>query len=250
MNDSDDSGVEAATRTRSPFRRHFKQLLRNIGDGIGLAFYVLAVVLLAITSWAAIANVIDSGWSSDAAAWVQAAGSIAAIGGAAWLTRSEARRARKVRRAQSEEATWYVRFAIQNAQFESQIIAAELVNRTTPVDKSDVREWRQRAVTCATGLNALASRTDHIHPAVTHVTSNAKVLMDDLIIDIEMPRVLIEEENEPDEDIINRIVSPHRALLELLDLYDARMRGIRQALDKGGDTLPINDWETWRIDDR
>jgi len=191
----------------------------------------------------------NKGWGADAAAWIQAAGSIAAIAGAAWLAQSETRRARASRREQNEEAAWHVRFMIVQAQFESHIIAAELVNRTEPITKFDAREWRQRAATCRTGLNALMGRTDHVHPSVTHVTANAKILIDDLMDDLTSLEALIASENQPDQYLIDRIVSPHIALIEVIEQYDGRMRGVRLALDEGGDMLPIRSWAAWDADD-
>lgn len=205
------------------------------------------MILVSITGWAAYVKVRESGWGSDAAAWMQAAGSIAAIAGAAWVAQSEARRARRIRRTHHEEAAWYVRFAVRQAQFESQIIAAELVNRATPINRSDVREWRQRAATSALNLSALITRTDQIHPAVTQVTSNAKVLVDDLVVDLAGLSRLIEEDQQPTDELIGQIVSPHRALLELLDSYDASMRGVILALDEGDDALSIDKFASWNL---
>jgi hypothetical protein len=37
-------------------------------------------------------------------------------------------------------------------------------------------------------------------------------------------------------------------LLELIEMYDASMRGITLALDKGRDTLPIRDLVAWNVD--
>jgi len=147
-----------------------------------------------------------------------------------------------MRREYYEEAAWYVRFAIVQAQLESHIIADQLANRSTPISEGDVREWLQRARTSATSLNALSSRTDHIHPAVTQVLSNAKVLIDDLVDDLGRLMKRIGEGKQPDSLVIARIVEPHRALLDLAKLYDERMRGIRVALDEGGDALPIKVW--------
>jgi hypothetical protein len=221
-----------------------RRLWREAIDWLGLTFYVLAFVLVALSGWAAYANWAKSGWGSDAAAWIQAAGAIAAIAGASWLAQGEARRARRLRRKQNEEAAWYVRFAITQAQLESHIIASDLVNRTEPVGDDDVREWRQRATTAVLSLSALAERTDHVHPAVIHVTSNAKVLMDDLVEDLALLREAIHAGKAPDQRLIGRIIQPHTALLELIDVYDTRMQGVKVALDEGGDALPIEEWTT------
>ncbi len=239
---------EAIIERRQSRGRRVRLIWRRTADFLGFSLFLVAMALVAVAGWAAGANVAKSGWNSDAAAWVQAAGSIAAIAGAAWLAQSEARRTRKVRREHNEEAAWYVRFAVKQAQFESQIIASELVNRAFPVDKADVREWRQRATTSATSLNALVGRTDHIHPSVTQVISNAKVLMDDLLGDLGELAAVVGDGSPPSDDLRGRIVAPHRAFLDLLDLYDARMRGIRLALDDGGDALPIRSWPAWNPD--
>lgn len=227
---------------RSRVLRPMKSLKRRAVDAFGMALYGLALGLILLTGWAAYENVVKAGWGADAAAWVQAAGSIAAIAGAAWLAQTDARRSRRERRRQNEEAAWYVRFAIAQAQFESHVIAAELVNRTTPIEKDDVRRWRSQAMTAATGLNALVGKTDHIHPIVTQVTANAKILMDELLVDLGDIARAVDAGTQPDQILIGRIVSPHHALSELLATYDERMDGVGMALDEGGDALPLRRW--------
>ena len=192
---------EAIIERRQSRGRRVRLIWRRTADFLGFSLFLVAMALVAVAGWAASANVAKSGWNSDAAAWVQAAGSIAAIAGAAWLAQSEARRTRKVRREHNEEAAWYVRFAVKQAQFESQIIASELVNRAFPVDKADVRQWRQRATTSAISLNALVGRTDHIHPSVTQVISNAKVLMDDLLGDLGELAAVVGDGSPPSDDL-------------------------------------------------
>lgn len=248
MSKAEDTSIETPAGRQQALQRRLKRIWRRFSDGLGFALYAIAVVLVGMAGWAAGVNVLQSGWNSDVAAWVQAAGSIAAIAGATWIAQSEARRARRVRREQNEEAAWHVRFAIKQAQFESHIIAAELVNRTTPIEESDVREWRQRAATSAIELNALVGRIDHVHPAVIHFVSNAKVLVDELVGDLEYLGRLLDKNKQPERIIITRIVAPHRALLELITHYDARMRGIKLALDEGDDALPIKTWAPWDPD--
>lgn len=233
------------TQNQRPRSARDSWILRKLEDGFGSAFYVAALLLVAVSVWAAGASIVTYGWKSDAAAWVQAAGSIAAIVGATWLAQTEARRVRRVRREQNEEAAWYVRFAIVQAQLESHIIASEIVNRTKPIDEDDVLGWRQQAATSATSLTALSTRTDHIHPAVTQVLSNAKVLVDCLVGDLAQLAKLVAKGRKPKHELIGRIVAPHRALIELIDLYDARMRGVRAALDESSDALPVTVWASW-----
>lgn len=231
------------------FIRSARRTMRRASDITGFVLFALAILLTGLAGWIAVKSAVSSGWSSDAAAWTQAAGSIAAIAGAAWLAQSEARRSRKLRRAHHEEAAWYVRFAVQQAQFESHIIAAELVNRTTPVTKADIRNWRQRAMTSALSLGALVSKIEHIHPAVTQVISNAKILIDDLVDDLKLAAIAVDSGGQPDDDLKGHLVGPHRALLDLLELYDARMRGVRDVLDDENDALPIRSWAGWKARD-
>jgi hypothetical protein len=232
MTEPSDDKARAHAEERRPSHNYTKRLIRAARERLGLALYLLALALVVVTGSAAYTNVIKAGWGSDAAAWVQAPGTISAIVGAAWLARSEERRARRLRRERNEEAAWCVWF----------------VNRSTPIEKSDVRGWRQRAVTSAAALTALVNRTDHIHPAVTLMTSNAKVLVDYLVTDLENLGKSLESGGKPDDDLIKQIVTPHHSLLELIEQYDARMKGVRLALDKGRDTLPIKDWAAWDAD--
>lgn len=225
-----------------------KRLWRRFQDALGFAFYAFAMVLVVVSGGAAYSSVVASGWSADAAAWVQAAGAIAAIAGATWVAQTEVRRLRRARRELNEEAAWHVRFALVQAQVESQIVAAELLNRDKPITNSNLREWKQRATVSAVALTAFLTRTDPIHPAVTHVLSNAKVLIDGLVDDIEILERNVRAGTEPDAGLVEDIVSPHWSLLELVKLFDARMRGVRIALDEGADGLPMRNWPEWSED--
>lgn len=232
--------------------RWMKLMLRLIRLGrssvsfLGMLFYAISAALVALAAWAAWMNVSKSGWTGDAAGWVQAAGSIAAIAGAAWLSQGEARRARRVRREQGEELAWYVRFSIKQAQYETQIIAHELVHGETPISRGDVRDWLQRAATCAMNLGFLAGRTDFIHPAISHTIANAKVLVDYVIEDLRELQKSVELDQPIDNRLKNRIVGPHLSLAELVQVFDNRMAGVLEALDRGGDALPQDGWAIWR----
>ncbi|MBB3952656.1 hypothetical protein [Aureimonas jatrophae] len=204
--------------------------------------FASAMILVAVSMYAAAASVAARGWTGDAASWIQAAGSIAAIVGAAWIARSEAARARRDRRRQYEEAAGHVRFVIAQAQFESQIVAADLVNRSVAITPADVRDWRMRMLTSSSSLAAFAARTDHIHPMVSHVIANARVLTDDMLARLEEVASLVDGGGQPDEDMKGSLVGPHHALAELLQLYDRRMEGIQNALDQSGGSLPISSW--------
>lgn len=222
------------------------RLGRSATSFLGMLFYVISAVLVVLAAWAAWINVSRSGWTADAAGWVQAAGSVAAIAGAAWLSQGEARRARRLRREEGEELAWYVRFSIKQAQYETQIIAHELVHGEAPISRSDVREWLQRADTCAVSLGFLAGRTDFIHPAISHAIANAKVLVDYVIQDLRELQTSVELGQPIDDKLKGRIVGPHISLTELVQVFDSRMGGVLEALDRGGDALPRDGWAIWR----
>ncbi len=242
---SADQDSDSTQAFRSRLRHRARQTLKLISEVLGHAFYLLALGLVVLSGWGAFENVRKSGWSADAAAWIQAAGSIAAIAGAAWIAQSEIRRARQVRRRQQEETAWYVRFVVIQAQCESRTIAADLLKLKGAISLSDVREWRQRARTVSISLDALADRTDHIHPAVSHILSNAKVLIDDLIADLVLTGDLVSRKKPVPDDLQGRMIVPHHSLNEIIEIYDARMRGIRVAMDDGGDALPVGAWAPW-----
>ena len=223
-------------------RPRFNRLWRRTVDLLASSLFILAAVLIAAAVWAAAVNVVTRGWSSDAAAWVQAAGSIAAIVGAAWMSRSELRRSRRWRREQNEEAAWHVRFAVRQAQLESQIVAYELVSAESPIGAGQVRDWRLRTRTAAVSLAAFLTRIDHVHPSVVQVLSNAKMLMDELLADLDDLGDKVRQESVLPDDLKDRIVGTHQALTELLDLYDTRMHDVRLTLDDAGDAFPIR----WR----
>lgn len=203
-------------------------------------------VLLGVSGWAAYANVAKSGWTADAAGWAQAAGSIIAIAGAIWLSRSEARHARRSRRELAEETIWSVRFVIVQAQFDSHIIAAELTNEDEPYVAADIRSWRQRSDNASLALQTMLARTDYIHSSIVLMTCNAKILIDGLSTDLDSLTDALQRNEVPTQRIVGDIVFAHANLANLLELYDARVEGIRQALDRGGDQLPLDEWRARR----
>jgi hypothetical protein len=214
-------------------------------SALGPASFVLTLGLIAITVWAAYRNWQASGWGSDAAAWVQAAGSIAAIAGAAWLARGEDARARRMLRRHNEETAWFVRFILVQAQTEAHVIAHELVNRIGPFGDLDARSWQQRARTSALNLDAFVGSVEHVHPSVVHVISNAKVLADDLLTDVRELHLDLKADRWPSEDLVARIIEPHHALLQLIEVFDDRMCRVSDALDEGGDMLPHGSWQEY-----
>lgn len=215
-----------------------RNVMRHFGS---LAFIGVIVALVAVTAFAAYTNVLQKGWGADAAAWAQAAGSIIAVAGAAWLARSEARHVRHWRREQGEEAAWGVRFVISQAQFDAQIIAAELTRPDCSLTPSCVRSWQQRSGNASLALQAMLTRVDHIHPAVVVAMCNARVLIDHLSSDLVKIEKVATDGKQPDEHLVADIVYAHINLATLIDHYDSRLRGIREALDRGSDMLPLNE---------
>lgn len=204
-------------------------------------FAGIIAALVAVTGYAAYRNVAAKGWNADAAAWAQAVGSIVAIAGSAWLARSGNRQARRQRREQGEESAWAVRFVIAQAQFDAQIVAAELTREGVPYDASDIQSWKQRAANSSLALQTMLTRADYIHAAVILTACNAKVLVDHLSIDLAKLEESIGRGGEPNARLVNDIVYAHLNLKTLMDQYDARMRGIREALDRGRDMLPLDE---------
>lgn len=204
-----------------------------------LVFALVVLVLASVSGFAAYSNILRAGWGSDAAAWAQAGGSIIAVAGAAWISRNETRRARRWRREQGEEAAWGVRFVIAQAQFDAQIVAAELTNH--PFGTSEVLSWRQRSANASLALQTMLTRADHIHPAVVLSACNAKILVDQLSRDLEALEACAEHDKTASDDLISSVVSAHRNLISLIDQFDARISVIRDALDRGYDMLPLHE---------
>lgn len=228
-------------------------MLRVIGatvrDHGGRAIFAATIgALIAITGWAAFVNVQKDGWSGDSAAWAQAAGSIVAIAGAAWVARGESRHARRLRRRHSEEAAWAVRFTFTQAELDTRTIASELLSNEDSFDS--IKFWRLRADNVSLGLQTMLARPDHIHPAVAMMTCNGKVLVDHLILDLAKLEELTTRGEFPDIKLISDIIGVHKSFQELIDQFDGRMRGISRALDRGGDMLPLNEFRSWSDDRR
>lgn len=237
----DEAGVERALMS-NPLGLRNKRKHRRAGE---VVLGGLLLALIGVTTSAAVVSVVRHGWAADAAAWAQAAGAIVAIVGAAWLARGEARQARRWRREQGEEAAWGVRYALIQAQFDSQIIAAELTGDKKAPDATDVLSWQQRSANASLILQTMLTRVDHIHPLVVATMCNAKILIDQLSIDLLVVEKAIKKNRRLDERIVSGIVYAHINLAKLIEEYDVRMRGVVLALDEGDDMLPIDNWEPW-----
>lgn len=132
---------------------------------------------------------------------------------------------------------------LAQAQIDTQIIAAELLSEDGDYDL--IRAWRQRAENGALALQALLGRADYVHPVVPMSASNAKVLLDYLVLDLVELEARVGEGALPSLALIGEIIDVHRNLQELLNQFDARMRGVRIALDEGRDMLPVRTFDTW-----
>lgn len=215
---------------------------RTLRDRILSVVFTTAIVAMIVATGVGVIVNLNRGNGGEAAAWAQACGSIVAIAGAAWLARSGERQAKRARRTRAEETAWYVRFSVVQAQFESQVIAHELVHGAEAIDVDRSRAWRQRMVTAASALRTLMSRTDYVHPAIVHVAANAVVLADEMIFDLGRLEESVSTNRDITEAQVRGIVAYHLSLADLVREYDARLRGISKVLDRGEDELPVREW--------
>lgn len=212
-------------------------------------FFAASVTLVALSIAAAIFVVLREGFGSNGAAWVQTAGSIAAIASAVWLFRSETKRRRLERRALGEEIAWAVRFALTNAQFEARTIAQELFDKDVGKVESPRRHWQLRVENCRNVLEVFAKRVDHIHPMLNHVASNGMLLLKELEFDTKRALDFIERQERPPIDVAADVARYDSHFEGLIQLLDARMRGVMQALDANDNMAPAHLFEAWKVVD-
>jgi hypothetical protein len=218
--------------------------VRVRGDSI---FIAVSLALVAFSAVAAGISIVREGLGADAAAWVQAGGSIAAITGAVWLFRVEVIRRRRERRAFGEENAWAVRFALTNAQLEARTIAAEVVDNDLLKQRNPVRHWLLQTENCRNVLRVYAERTDHIHPALNQIASNGMLLLRQMDEDIEEVGSFIAQGERPSMEIATDIVWYESHFAKLLQVLDERMRGVVLALDENEDSLPVSRMEDWKV---
>jgi hypothetical protein len=204
----------------------------------GFGLVVLAVAIAGMI-------VAREGFGSNGAAWFQAGGSVAAIAGAVWLFHSETKRRRRERRSLGEEVAWGVRFALINAQLEARTIAAELFDKSATKEESPRRHWQLRIDNCRSVLDVFAKRLDHIHPALNHIASNGVLLLRELEMDARSALDFIERGERPSMDMAGDIARYDSHFEQLIQLLDARMRGIVKLLNENGDIIPLRD--VWKI---
>lgn len=210
------------------------------------AFLAVSAALAALSACAAIFIIVQKGLDADGAAWIQAAGSIAAITGAVWLWRSESIQRRRERRAIGEEVAWSVRFALTNAQLEAWTIAAELVDEHLLEKNNPGRHWLLRTENTRNVLRIFSERTDHIHPAVNHVASNGMLLLKQMDGDIALALEYVSRGERPSINAATDIAWYEAHFEELIQLLDARMRSVLKALDENDDSLPARSLGAWQ----
>lgn len=220
----------------------------RVGSGLwggGFIFLLLLILcLIVMAGIGAAKSFAEKGWGSDVSAWIQAVGSVLAILAAGWIAGAEKRNARSERRREGEDFAWAVRFVLVQAQLEAQIVAFE-ASRDFFGDKAQFRSWKLRVRHIVIGIDRLLSSSAYVlHPAVSLVLSNAKVLCEDLLVDIDKFERKFRESGKPDRVLIDLIVGANFDLAALVDSFDARMRGIETALDDGDGGLPRASYAT------
>lgn len=91
------------------------------------------------------------------------------------------------------------------------------------------------------------ARTDHVHPSAIQVTSNALLLVTQMEMDLGKVLTFIEAGQRPPIEVAAQIAWYEGYFDGLIQAYDASMRGVQQALDEGGDVLPIRNYAAWHV---
>ena len=214
--------------------------------GTAVAYAVLALGIIGMISFCIFGialNMPDQAFTAEAAAWAQAAGSIAAIAGAIWLSRMESGRDRRQRRLDREEAAWAVRFAIVGARNEAYTVAHELVDPAQALASENGRHWRTRCRNVRLLLQSYAARADHIHPAIAQDANNAMLLAEEMEADVERAAAYMIAGKLPSLKIAQDLAWYEIQFTTLIQRIDERMIGIRGALDRGGDMLPHDEFQ-------
>lgn len=227
-----------------------KALRSKLGEmDVAIAYgAVLAVVgaVIAFCGWGLAASFWRGGFGTEAAAWAQAGGSIAAIAGAVWISRAEERRTRRLRRHEREEVAWGVRFAISAARNEAYTIAHELADPATALASENGRHWRTRARNARYLLQSYASRTDHLHPVFVQAANNALLLVEEMEADIGRAAALMSSDGIVPMKVASDLAWYESHFSALLNLVDERVPLIEAALDRGEDMLPLHEFRSGR----
>jgi hypothetical protein len=216
-------------------------------DRGAISLIVISVVLAGLSALAAIVSVLREGLGANAAAWIQAGGSIAAIAGAVWLSRSETMRRRHEIRIAGEQVAWGVRYAIRQAQVEAGIIASEFLTEDFQKDASRIRDWLLRTTNCQGVLRIYAERLDHLHPALNFLANNAILLLRQLEEDIRSASGPEYKGKRPSVEVSKKIANYQGFFGQLLEELDARMRGVLKELEESPNLSPASRIELWKL---
>ena len=103
-----------------------------------------------------------------------------------------------------------------------------------------------RIENCRNVLDVFAKRTDHIHPMLNHIASNGVLLLREMDLDTGQALDFIERGERPSIDIAGDIARYESHFEQLVQLLDARMRGVLKSLDENGDVFPASALEVWK----
>jgi hypothetical protein len=206
-----------------------------------------SIIIVAICAIGAAASFVKEGFGAVGAAWMQAAGSVAAIAGAVWLFYREKGLQRRERRAKGEENAWAVRFVLVNAQRDAAMTVAELVDEKILEYENPIRHWLLRSKNSQNILQVFAQRTDHIHPALNQLASNGVLLLRQMDIYLDKTAEFLERGERPSVEVATKVAGYENALMLLVEELDARMRGVLKELNDHNDVLPVRGFEVWEL---
>ena len=195
-----------------------------------------------------ILSVATKGFGADAAARAQAAGTVAAISGAVWISGAEGRRERRRKRLEREETAWAVRYAMRGARNEASTVVHELFDPLTAKAEND-RHWRTRCRNSRLLLQSYAGRTDHVHPGIIQDANNTILLIEELEADLEKALPYLASETPLPMKLAESLAWYEVQIGGLIERFDGRMVDIIGELDRGGDMLPIREYQA-RQEDR
>lgn len=204
----------------------------TLGLGLVLSFCIYGLLL----------SLRAKGFGADAAAWVQAGGSIAAIAGAAWVAAAEGRRQRRQRRLEREEVAWGVRFALKLAVIEASTIAHELIDPALREASKEGRHWQTRCRNAKFLLQSYANRPDHIHPAIAQEAYNGVLIAEDMESAVLAASESLSAGALPSLSVAEDIRYYEVSFARLLDRVDTWLRDIARELDSSSDILPVRRW--------
>lgn len=217
-----------------------------IGTSLHLIAAGTAIGMLAFCVLGVIVSMGRNGFDTEAAAWAQGAGTVAAILSAVWLSNAESRRQRRQRRLEREEIAWSVQYAIRAARNEAVTISQEMFDPARTHSTDDGRHWKTRCRNVRLLLASYAGRNDHIHPAIVQDANNAILLIEQLEVDLDAALADLAKGGLVSIPVAENLAWYEIQLNELVRRIDDQMVGVREALDRGDDMLPIHEFSSRR----